>query len=151
MDVPTKITDSGTYWSIPEVPGRSEELADNECWRLILSGTVGRVGYIGESLPRIIPINYVVLDRTIIFRTAPTGEIARFGLGRTIAFEVDSIDEFLHSGWSVLMSGTLRELDSSVIQALDYRDTPQPWPAGSQTMFCQLEPTQISGRRIHPG
>lgn len=150
MESPSTITDPLTSWSLPVGAGRSEELDDEECWRLISSGTVGRLGYVGESLPRIIPVNYRVLDRSIIFRTVPDGEIAQFALGRTVAFEVDAIDEFLHSGWSVLMSGILRELDPSTIQALDHRDTPQPWPAGSQTMFCRLEPTQISGRCIHP-
>jgi pyridoxamine 5'-phosphate oxidase-like protein len=77
--------------------------------------------------------------------------VARFALGRPVAFEVDQIDEFLHNGWSVLVVGRLREMTFSEVQQLEPGRTPQPWAQGQRTLVCQVELGHVTGRRVHPG
>ena len=141
----------GIWWRFPDRPGAIEELDSAECRRLLASTNVGRLGYTGEKGPRITPVNFVLEADAITIRTGQHSEVARFALGRTVAFEVDQIDEFLHSGWSVLVVGRLLEMTFSEVQQLATDRTPQPWPQGKQTLVCQIEISHVSGRRVHPG
>ena len=65
-----------------------------------------------------------------------------------MAFEIDGIDPIHHSGWSVLVRGTLHRVDA---QAADFvtRFDPGPW-APDRDAWLVIEPTSITGRRI-PG
>ena len=131
--------------------GRVEELDGAECRRLLESTTVGRLGYTSERGPRIIPVNYAVRSDSVAFRTAQQTEVAHLALGRIVAFEVDQIDDFLRSGWSVLVVGKLTEMSPSATQLLDLSQTPVPWAGGDRTLYCEVPFTELSGRRIHPG
>jgi uncharacterized protein len=139
------------WWSLDQRAGRVEELDPRECRRLLVAANVGRLGYTGEAGPRIIPVNYALLPERIIFRTGQQSEIARFALGSIVAFEVDQLDEFLRSGWSVLIVGRLRELTPAEIRMLDVGETPMPWAQGAKTLVCEVAISQITGRRVHPG
>lgn len=131
--------------------GRVEELDAAECRRLLESATVGRLGYTSEQGPRIIPVNYAVRLDSVAFRTGQQTEVARLALGRVVAFEVDQVDDFLRSGWSVLIVGKLAEMSPSAVRMLNVTQTPVPWAGGDRTLFCEIPLTEVSGRRIHPG
>jgi nitroimidazol reductase NimA-like FMN-containing flavoprotein (pyridoxamine 5'-phosphate oxidase superfamily) len=139
------------WWSLDQRAGRVEELDPRECLRLLGATDIGRLGYTGEAGPRIVPVNYALLPERIVFRTGQRSEVARFALGRTVAFEVDQLDEFLRSGWSVLIVGQLSEMSPSEITMLDDSETPKPWAEGVKTLVCQVTLSQITGRRVHPG
>src|SRR4249919_3573969 len=54
----------------PEITGSVVELLDEaECLRLISAGVVGRIGYTGRFGPTVLPVNYVLYEGTIVFRT----------------------------------------------------------------------------------
>lgn len=131
--------------------GRVEELDASECRRLLESTTVGRLGYTSERGPRIIPVNYTLGVDSVAFRTGQQTEVARLALGRIVAFEVDQVDDFLRSGWSVLVVGKLAEMSPSAVRMLNVTQTPVPWAGGDRTLFCEIPLTEVSGRRIHPG
>jgi nitroimidazol reductase NimA-like FMN-containing flavoprotein (pyridoxamine 5'-phosphate oxidase superfamily) len=118
---------------------------------LLESTTVGRLGYTSERGPRIIPVNYAVRPDSVAFRTGQQTEVARLALGRIVAFEVDHVDDFLRSGWSVLVVGKLAEMSPSAVRMLNVSQTPDPWAGGERTLFCEIPFEQLSGRRIHPG
>jgi hypothetical protein len=145
------MTTADFWWTLNQRAGRLEELDPGECRRLLGAAGVGRLGYTGEAGPRIVPVNYAMLPDSIVFRTGQKSEIARFALGRTVAFEVDQIDGFLRSGWSVLIVGRLSEMSPSAVQMLDVGKMPQPWPEGIQTLVCEVSLSQVTGRRVHPG
>jgi nitroimidazol reductase NimA-like FMN-containing flavoprotein (pyridoxamine 5'-phosphate oxidase superfamily) len=145
------MTSADWWWALNRRAGRLEELDLRECRRLLSATDVGRLGYTGEAGPRIVPVNYALLPESVVFRTGQQSEIARFALGRTVAFEVDQVDEFLHSGWSVLIVGRLSEMSPSAIEMLDVSDTPQPWPKGTQTLVCEVSLSEVTGRRVLPG
>ena len=143
-------TTSGIWWTAADRPGAIQELDPGECRRLLGSTSIGRLGYTGEKGPRITPVNFVLEADAITIRTGQHSEVARFALGRTVAFEVDQIDDFLNGGWSVLVVGRLLEMSFSERQQLEPGRTPQPWAQGQRTLVCQIELDQITGRRVHP-
>ena len=88
--------------------GALTELREDECWDLLRTQTVGRVGWQGSDGLTIVPVNYVVDERAVVIRTAPYTELGREGSAQEVAFEVDELDPTAHSGWSVLVRGRRR-------------------------------------------
>jgi hypothetical protein len=71
-------------------------------------------------------------------------------INRPIAFEVDQVDEFLQTGWSVLVVGNAGLMDERSLRLLDLQQSPQPWPEGRKALVVQLPLTTVTGRRVHP-
>jgi nitroimidazol reductase NimA-like FMN-containing flavoprotein (pyridoxamine 5'-phosphate oxidase superfamily) len=129
--------------------GRAEELETAECRRLLVSGNVGRLGYRTHEEQRIVPVNYVIADDHLVFRTLPDHDIARSVPGQPVAFEVDDVDRFLQAGWSVLVSGVAEELPRASLRAMDADETPEPWAEGVRSLYIRIPLTRITGRRVH--
>jgi len=55
------------------IDGRNwlERLSQKDCWELLASTPVGRIGVLNDSAPEIYPVNHVVDEHTIVFRTDP--------------------------------------------------------------------------------
>ncbi|WP_329560497.1 pyridoxamine 5'-phosphate oxidase family protein [Kitasatospora sp. NBC_01266] len=126
-------------------------LAHSDCWERLATGGVGRVALSTATGPVVLPVNYWVLDGTLIFRTAAEGPLAA-AVGERVAFEVDRIDEVLRTGWSVLTIGTAERIDDRPALAhLKQRDTPSPWAGGERDLWVRIKPTELSGRVIRTG
>jgi nitroimidazol reductase NimA-like FMN-containing flavoprotein (pyridoxamine 5'-phosphate oxidase superfamily) len=95
--------DSG--WTLLDRGGRLETLGRDECRRLLDSTNIGRLAYCADSGPRIVPMNYTLVSERLIFRTGMDTEASGYLINRPIAFEVDQVDEFLQTAWSVLIVG----------------------------------------------
>jgi len=141
---------SGLGWSLTQRGGRLERLAPAECRRLLGSCDIGRLGYSCPDGPRIVPMNYTVVGDRLVFRTQHSTETGRRANGHPVAFEVDQVDEFLHTGWSVLVTGEAHSITLSELRMLDLFQTPDPWPQGERPLFLQLPLVKITGRRVHP-
>jgi nitroimidazol reductase NimA-like FMN-containing flavoprotein (pyridoxamine 5'-phosphate oxidase superfamily) len=125
-----------------------------ECLRLISPGGVGRLGYSGRFGPTVLPVNYVVQEGTIVFRTAhdsPTDEDLRTGIRGAefrVAFEIDEIKPAAREGWSVLIRGSAHHVDSDDERASVLEAGVEPWPGGDRELFLRIVPIQITGRRV---
>jgi nitroimidazol reductase NimA-like FMN-containing flavoprotein (pyridoxamine 5'-phosphate oxidase superfamily) len=131
-----------------------EQLDAAECLRLISPGGVGRIAYAGRYGPTVFPVNYVMHEGTIVFRTAhdsPTDEDLRTGITDAeykIGFEVDELDPAAREGWSVLVQGSVHHVDSPEERASMPDAALQPWAGGTKELFLRIRPTRITGRRI---
>jgi nitroimidazol reductase NimA-like FMN-containing flavoprotein (pyridoxamine 5'-phosphate oxidase superfamily) len=139
-----------TVWEPAYRGGLLEELETVECRRLLVSTDVGRLGFAAAEEQRVVPMNYVVADDHLVFRTSPDTELARHVPGRPVAFEIDSFDPFLQSGWSVLVTGVAEALPRESLRAMDVWETPEPWALGVRSCYLRIPLTRISGRRVHP-
>ena len=124
------------------------ELDREECLELLAAKSVGRIAYAADYGARILPVNYVLADDSIVFRTVPDGEIFHHALSSVCAFEIDETDEFFESGWSVVVVGRLELATGDDFDHMRYGKLPQPWATGSRYMFVRLPCTQVSGRRV---
>ena len=140
---------TAVWWFVTQRGGRVERLGPSECRRLLASCAVGRLGYSTMDGPRIVPMNYTVVGERLIFRTTPDTEAGRCAHGAQVAFEVDQIDEFLHAGWSVLVTGEADQITARELRLLDLFQAPDPWPEGERSLFLQLPLATITGRRVH--
>jgi len=124
-------------------------LTEPECYDLLASGSVGRVGVTVGALPVILPVNYRTVDRDVVFRTSPGTKLRAALDHAVIAFEVDALDERRRSGWSVLIVGRAHEVvDPREVAQLDALGL-EPWAGdGGRDRWVRLHPEFVSGRRI---
>ena len=130
--------------------GKLIELDRAEAFELLTSKKVGRLGFLSEDGPQILPLNYVVIDEHVIVRTVAYGAVARAALDQRVAFEVDDVDDFLQAGWSVLVVGPAQLLSDAQLEQLRLGSAPQPWAEGPRTMFMSVGCQQVHGRRLLP-
>lgn len=126
-----------------------EEIEEEECLKLLAAQTVGRIGVVDEDRPLIFPVNYIIDGRTVAFRTDPGTKLRAATLAK-VAFEIDSVDPERREGWSVLVSGTGREVTDS-LDAWSEEVTSRhlhPWAAGEKEHWVAIASPTISGRRI---
>jgi uncharacterized protein len=125
-----------------------ELLTEDEARGLLATGEVGRVGITIGALPAIFPVNYRLIDGSIVFRTAPGSKMSAAAEGAVVAFEVDDYQLADRSGWSVLAVGRAEVIHDLAMsfKVLDARL--EPFVDGSRTAIVRIEPTFISGRRI---
>jgi uncharacterized protein len=128
---------------------RIQSLSSEECLQLLSTGSVGRIAVTRDALPVILPVNYAVDGGSILIRTTDGAILraARAG-GAVVAFEVDNLDARTMTGWSVLVTGTLREV-TAVSAVLRAEQLPLvPWAGGERRHFVRITPGLLSGRRI---
>jgi uncharacterized protein len=131
-------------------PGRLTEMSAAECQDLMGSTSVGRVAFVDEDGPIVLPVNYVLDGDTVLFRTSPHNTVARHVDSSLVAFEVDEFDDFTQSGWSVLVRGMASFVGPEDLSR-DERLRPFPWADGVRTLLIRITPVAVSGRRILPG
>ena len=87
------------------------ELSVDECLNLLANEVFGRLAVVGPTGPRIVPLNYALIDDTIVLRTSPYSELAQHAIGKNAAFEIDEVDHTRQTGWSVVAVGMLEEVE----------------------------------------
>ena len=125
-----------------------EDLEESVCWRLITRVAVGRVGFVFEDEPFVLPVNCVAIDGNIAFRTAGDSMLHTLADGVRVAFEADHVDPVAESGWSVLVRGNLWEVvDENQCDRLAGAGT-HPWAPGPIDRWMIILPTVVTGRSI---
>lgn len=136
------------FWAAAEAAAGLMKLDPTECMELLAAKSVGRIAYASNAGARILPVNYILVGDSIIFRTVADGEIFHHALDSICAFEIDETDEFFQSGWSVVAVGRLQLATADDFTHMRYGKLPEPWAAGNRNLFLRLPCKQVSGRRV---
>jgi uncharacterized protein len=135
------------------VPPTFDVLFEDECLRLLATQEVGRLAVIeGGYGPLIVPVNYVLDGRAIVFAT-DGGTKLRGATRAPVAFEVDQLDPCTRSGWSVVARGLAHEIGGTARDDLQRRLAAlsfQPWVPGDKPYLVGIAATTVTGRRIRP-
>lgn len=124
------------------------KLSPVECRELIAPGGVGRIAFSAVSGPVVLPVNFTVVNGSIVIRTSEGSLIEAHGDERA-GFEVDHLDDALHQGWSVLIQGQAhRVLQPGELRHVREAAAGEPWPGGERDAYIRIVPDQVSGRRI---
>ena len=123
-------------------------LSPEECLSLLGPGGVGRVGFTSAEGVVIVPVNFAMAGKAIVFRTAPDTLLAVHG-NALVSFEADWLDEARREGWSVLVMGHAHKVASEhEVQRLEHATGLEPWAGGARDVYVRITPSRISGRRI---
>ncbi|ROR90858.1 pyridoxamine 5'-phosphate oxidase family protein [Nocardioides aurantiacus] len=129
--------------------GDEHELTSSQCRELLAGGVLGRVAFCTGDGPRILPVNYTVVDDAVVFRTSAYGALAAHDWRSPLAFEVDAVDHVAQVGWSVLAIGAgERVADADVLERIRIAGDPRPWPTGSRPLYVRLEWRELTGRVV---
>lgn len=128
------------------------DLAEHRCWELLASHRLrlGRIGFAEDrdpDWPSILPVNYVVHDGAVYFRTFEGSKLFAALRGQRVAFEVDAVDRDWQEGWSVVVLGRLSLVEQPhEAQAVDA--VLWSWAAGESERLVRLDVEQVSGREL---
>jgi nitroimidazol reductase NimA-like FMN-containing flavoprotein (pyridoxamine 5'-phosphate oxidase superfamily) len=124
-----------------------EILERSECMHLLARTAIGRIAVSSGALPVILPVNFLLDDDRILIRTSAGTKLAAALANAVVAFEIDDVDTFSHTGWSVAVTGFAREItgpdDLARIRAL-----PLAHWAPTDGHVIAVSTDVISGRRI---
>ena len=107
-------------------------LGETTCLHLLAHERVGRLGLNVGRLPVILPVNYVLAGRSIVFRSERGDKLRAAQNGAWACLEVDQFDRFEHSGWSVLATGRM----VFRVLAEGGGQNAEPWPENAGWPFC---------------
>jgi nitroimidazol reductase NimA-like FMN-containing flavoprotein (pyridoxamine 5'-phosphate oxidase superfamily) len=124
-------------------------LDDKDAWRLLGSVSLGRLVTTFGGQLEIFPVNFVVQDGSVLFRTAEGTKLFTTVMNDQVLFEAD--DHTATEGWSVILRGTARVLTT----AEEIREADQaglmPWVPTVKLRYVRVTPTEISARRFQFG
>jgi nitroimidazol reductase NimA-like FMN-containing flavoprotein (pyridoxamine 5'-phosphate oxidase superfamily) len=124
-------------------------LDDSEAWNLLSSVALGRLVTSFGGLLEIFPVNFVVQNGGVLFRTAEGTKLFTTVMNEKVLFEAD--DHTADEGWSVILRGTARMLNS----ADEIHEAEQagliPWVATEKLRFVRVTPSEISARHFRFG
>ena len=125
-----------------------EHLSPAQCWQMIESTPVGRVGVLNDSAHEIYPVNHVVDHHSIVFRTDPGSKLRGLLRSPAVCFEVDAVDAARSTGWSVLVKGRAVEVhDPSELGRLEDLHL-RYWTLGDKRHWVRIVADEVTGRRL---
>jgi len=127
---------------------RVEPLDEAESMRMLASVRWGRCAWTGPDGPRILPVNYSVLDGNVFYRTGLYGNLADAARGEVVAVEADELDDRLSSGWSVVVLGRAEQVEDPTEVASLFGRIGEPWAPGSRPVLVRILVSQVTGRRF---
>lgn len=124
-------------------------LTEDESWELVAGEAMGRlVTRVGDVVD-VVPINFVLDGRALVFRTAPGSKLSGLTINSSVVFETDRFDAV--GGWSVVLRGTARALETEAEVAAAEALPLRPWVPTLKTVFVRVEVESLSGRAFRFG
>ncbi len=128
---------------------RVQDLSRAEALELLQGHAyVGRLGFILDGKPMILPVNYLADEHSIVFCTEPGTKLSAVGGGSSVVFEVDDSRALYHSGWSVVVQGIAHEVTNSAELDALRRGPLHSWAARASEHWVRISLDDITGRRI---
>jgi nitroimidazol reductase NimA-like FMN-containing flavoprotein (pyridoxamine 5'-phosphate oxidase superfamily) len=120
------------------------------CLAHLRAEPVGRIAIVTAGFPIVLPVNYRLVETSgptwVALRTRPGNVIDE--ASANVALEIDGIDATHHTGWSVLVRGTLQRVDPDAAGFRERFDS-HPWLGEERDTWLIIEPASITGRTLH--
>jgi nitroimidazol reductase NimA-like FMN-containing flavoprotein (pyridoxamine 5'-phosphate oxidase superfamily) len=144
--------DDNVTTSLPLDHSGLRVLPRQECLDRLAIARLGRVAFISQGDPVILPVNHGMDGEDIIFRTATGSKLLAGDTEQIVAFEVDGYDADRRSGWSVMVRGAARTVeDQEEVKRLNLLGV---WPWADlveRTHWVRINTLSMTGRQVvHP-
>lgn len=123
-----------------------EALELEECWRLLATTRFGRLAVSDEQGADIFPINHLVKDHLVYFRSAPGTKIVSLTERPGVAFETDDTES--RQRWSVVIRGTARRLDVDADIEASGVDELHTFTRSTKWNYFVITPRTVTGVRF---
>lgn len=121
------------------------ELHPEDCWEFLREREFGRIAFHLLDEVHIVPVNYVVDDRRLLFRTSEGSKLLGLKMNADVAFEVDEIGDEVAT--SIVLRGRAHELTGDRARAVEQLPL-RPWVDTPKQRVVAIEVTEVSGRRF---
>jgi nitroimidazol reductase NimA-like FMN-containing flavoprotein (pyridoxamine 5'-phosphate oxidase superfamily) len=124
-------------------------LTEAQCWEHLRRQELGRlVTRVGDVID-IFPVNYVVDDGGVLFRTGQGSKLFELTINADVLFEVDDHTE--NEAWSVVARGPAHPLETfAEVERADGLGL-EPWIPTLKYVYVRIEPTRLTGRAFLRG
>lgn len=121
-----------------------------ECLDRLAAAPIGRIAFVQNGEPVILPVNHGVHGTSVVFRSPIGSKLFAADRGQPVSFESDFADPELETGWSVVIRGVAEIVDDPVeIAQLDKLGI-QAWAIKSPTDWVRIRSYEVSGRQVAP-
>src|SRR4051812_21845456 len=126
-----------------------EIMPADECVQRLRDASVGRLGLSAGALPIILPVNFAVHEASVVFCTEEGAKLSAARAGDVACLEIDDADAMSHEGWSVIVTGRLREITDPEELSAARRLPLAPWKPTAAPHHVALAMELLSGRRLN--
>jgi uncharacterized protein len=126
-----------------------EMMPIEDCLYHLRTARVGRVAFMWDGYPIILPVNHGMQGDSVVFRTNIGSKLAAADNEMPMAFEVDGIDADRRAGWSVLVRGEAHSIEEP--EEVEQLRLLRLWPwadAVRREHWVRISAYEITGRRI---
>lgn len=124
------------------------ELDRRACLALLCTAEVGRVIYTDSALPAALPVNFMLDDEEVVFRTGGGGKLVAATRNAVVGFQVDELDAATRTGWTVLGVGEAYEVIEPRRLAELHAVLPPPWVPAHTDHTISIPLQRLTGRRL---
>ena len=122
-----------------------------ECLQHLREAPVGRVAFLHEGDPVILPVTHAVDGLDVVFRSTWGSKLEHARHSAGVAFEVDGVDVVARTGWSVLVRGVaVVEYDPEALERLDAMALATWAPPDDTSFWIRVRAEAVTGRAIEP-
>lgn len=133
----------------PPAQGDLVVIDRDECVALLEDAMFVRVAFVHDDTPHVLPVNHVIHDGALYFRTAPGSKLGTAASTGLVTVEADGGDAAARVGWSVVAHGRASivtdEQELTALMGLRF----EPWalPA-TRAFWVRVDVHDLQGRRI---
>jgi nitroimidazol reductase NimA-like FMN-containing flavoprotein (pyridoxamine 5'-phosphate oxidase superfamily) len=121
-------------------------LGEDTCWSRLASTNLARLAVVVAGNLEVFPVNIVVADRTIVFRTGEGTKLAAAVIAPRVVVEADDVDPTTGLAWSVVVKGRAERLDRFAdIYGAEELVLPA-WTEHPKQWFVRVRCEEITGR-----
>ena len=126
-----------------------ERLTRAECRQLLAGATLGRLAVPTPNFPTVEPVSFAIVEGEVVVAARVGSAADAVPVGTVLSFEADVLDHAHRSGWSVVVSGPVEEVDRDILALV--RPQLGPWPALDTDRFLLIRSERVTGQRIVTG
>lgn len=125
-----------------------EVLDPAECDRLLAGNSIGRIAFVRAGSAEMFPVNYAYSNKRIVFRSAVGSKLDAAAIRKGVTFEIDGWDTAAKTGWSVVVTGTLRVVPETEQDRVDALDLVTWVQTDHEMRAVEIIPDMVTGRRL---
>lgn len=123
-----------------------------ECLDRLRKARIGRLAFVRDGGPVVLPVNHGVDDVGVVFRTTWGSKLLMAEQQGPVAFEVDGVDEERETGWSVLVTGSASIVyETAEAERLEGLGVHSWAGVDEDALWVRILAEDISGREIQRG
>jgi len=126
----------------------SVAMSVEQCYELLPTVPVGRIVFTENALPAIQPVNFIVDRNDVVFRTSTGSKVAAAARSAVVAFEVDTYNDSLTHGWSVVLIGRAQVVVDPDERARLAELPLRPLVGDTGSTFIRVIPEIVRGRQV---